>query len=410
MRWLCGCASKYADGERWRPLLVHSLPRARQRLSADDEELCRDIWDARPRARPPQEALRRCAVRLRMTREERQIVALCAEVVEPTTLNFDGLCNVLCLTRGAKDERCMLLFSAIDRDGNGVLDKHEFTAAVMVLSPGLPRRKCVHTAKEVFRVIDADGNSVIDKQEFYVSMDYVAAKLLLCEALSSAMPTENVEFEPGDPNAIGGVLGMEAAVELRFDGPVVRVTEIVEGGPADKAGLQEGFCISGVAGKSIGKLMPWRPSRADSASGQITPKRPELDEKAKRWLLDAFEEEVLRAAEAPTTHARAKGRCLLVCSHLPLSNEDARHLVECCQRAKRAEELMHTSATGSRMNSFTRQPSGGTGGTGGTGGVSGVGGVGGSSRRLRQDPQRHDPGMVYVVPTDQTPYDTSDTP
>lgn len=307
-----------------RPQLVCSdLPRAHDPLSEKEQQMAKKTYigalqfetkDGKKKDKStlgPLHAMRTIAKKLWLTPEQQQCVAIIGEVCDPRSLDADEICNVLALTK-SRQERAALLFAAIDRDGNETLDASELALAVMALTPGMTKKKSARVAKELLSTVDTDGNGTVDLDEFQAGLDFIEARLKLVEMVK-AIPTLRTEIAIRDPQSEegkseSGVLGMTLSVDLRVDGPVMRVDSVAPGGPAAAVGLQKGACIAAVGHppKRVGDLARWHTRTIPKIPGAPQDSRSvmlnmdvELDDDSTARIADAFRAAVIAVAEEP---------------------------------------------------------------------------------------------------------------
>ena len=127
------------------------------------------------------------AKKLGCTNEELRVLGFVSNIVDPAKLTPDGLARLLGVVRHG-DEATMaeFLFSTIDRDGSGTLDRNELCEVIrleyMTSSSAVQGAlNVVDIADELMRQVDTDHDNLISKEEFVASQALIISKLLYVE-------------------------------------------------------------------------------------------------------------------------------------------------------------------------------------------------------------------------------------
>ena len=71
------------------------------------------------------------------------------------------------------------IFKVADRDGNGTIDKEEFTICMNQVAEGFGIKKPSNTIiDETYKMYDKDKNGIIDYEEFKLYIKYILNKII----------------------------------------------------------------------------------------------------------------------------------------------------------------------------------------------------------------------------------------
>eukprot|EP01059_Diplonema_ambulator_P018727 TRINITY_DN31288_c0_g1_i1.p2 TRINITY_DN31288_c0_g1~~TRINITY_DN31288_c0_g1_i1.p2 ORF type:complete len:140 (+),score=32.55 TRINITY_DN31288_c0_g1_i1:68-487(+) len=119
--------------------------------------------------------------------DAQRVVDFVASIASADDLTKEGIMHVLGVTmHGTKIQQAEFMFSAIDKDGNGNLDRAELGEVIRLQSMKNSSSvqgtiNVLQMADELLRLVDTDRNGSVSMQEFVDAQDIIMRKLLYIE-------------------------------------------------------------------------------------------------------------------------------------------------------------------------------------------------------------------------------------
>eukprot|EP01064_Diplonema_japonicum_P003955 TRINITY_DN12623_c0_g1_i2.p1 TRINITY_DN12623_c0_g1~~TRINITY_DN12623_c0_g1_i2.p1 ORF type:complete len:122 (+),score=17.99 TRINITY_DN12623_c0_g1_i2:154-519(+) len=116
-----------------------------------------------------------------------RVIDYISTIADPNKLTKEGVMHILGVTMyGTKADRAAFMFSAIDKDGNGSLDRTELGEVIRLQNMNNSSSvqgsiNVLQMADELLRLVDTDCNGLVSQQEFLDAQDVIMKKLLYIE-------------------------------------------------------------------------------------------------------------------------------------------------------------------------------------------------------------------------------------
>ena len=105
-------------------------------------------------------------------------------IAVPEKLTFQGLCYIVgTMLNGTKHQQADFMFTAIDQDGSGSLDRVELGEVIKLQNMKSASSiqgylNVLQVADELLGIVDTDRNGFISKEEFIDAQQIIMARLL----------------------------------------------------------------------------------------------------------------------------------------------------------------------------------------------------------------------------------------